>query len=85
MLTRHANRSTVRENPRPPMEVMLQSLAPRHREIILATYFQGRTTGEAAQALGLAPGTAKERLYHAMRVLSWMVETYRQDGALTRN
>ncbi|MGA5305769.1 sigma factor-like helix-turn-helix DNA-binding protein [Nucisporomicrobium flavum] len=79
MLTRHDIPSPVRETPRPPMEAMLQSLPDRHREIIIATYFQGRTTGDAARALGLAPDTAKARLYHAMRVLSWMVDTYRQD------
>jgi RNA polymerase sigma-70 factor (ECF subfamily) len=58
-----------------PTEVMLQSLPPQHREIIVATYFQHRTTGEAAKLLGLTPTTAKARLYEAMRDLSLMIAT----------
>jgi RNA polymerase sigma-70 factor (ECF subfamily) len=56
-------------------EVMLQSLPPQHREILVATYFQHRTTGEAAKLLGLTPAAAKARLYEAMRDLSLMVAT----------
>jgi DNA-directed RNA polymerase specialized sigma24 family protein len=54
------------------MELMLR-LHPRHREILVATYFRGRTTVEAAEALGLEPAAAKARLYEAMRDLSGMV------------
>lgn len=82
MPTRHADPlSTVgRTQPR-QMKVMLESLSPQHREIIIATYFRGRTTREAAQALGLDPSAAKARLYQAMRDLSLMVATSRPDHA----
>ena len=60
----------------PSTEVMLHSLPPQHREIIVATYFHHRTTGEAAKLLGLSPAAAKARLYHAMRDLSLMVATH---------
>jgi len=54
---------------------MLRSLPAQHREIIVATYFHKRTPSEAAHLLGLAPATAKARLYEAMRDLSLMVTT----------
>ena len=81
MLTRHADPITVGENQRPPMELMLRSLPTQHREIIVATYFRGRTTREAARMLGLTPAAAKARLYQAMRDLSLMVATGRPDHA----
>jgi RNA polymerase sigma-70 factor (ECF subfamily) len=65
----------------PTTEAMLRSLPPQHREIIVATYFHHRTTGEAATLLGLTPTTAKARLYHAMRDLSLMVATHRPEHA----
>ncbi|MEV4708132.1 sigma factor-like helix-turn-helix DNA-binding protein [Actinoplanes sp. NPDC049316] len=81
MLTTNAHPSTVGETQRPPMESMLRSLPAQHREILVATYFQGRTTREAAQLLGLAPDAATARLYQAMRGLSVMVALHRQDVA----
>jgi RNA polymerase sigma-70 factor (ECF subfamily) len=47
-------------------------LSAQHREIIVATYFGGRTIREAAWVLGIAPAVAKARLYQAMRDLSGM-------------
>jgi RNA polymerase sigma-70 factor (ECF subfamily) len=61
------------EDRRPSMQLMLRNLPAQHREIIVATYFHHRTTSEAADRLGLAPATAKARLYEAMRNLSLMV------------
>jgi RNA polymerase sigma-70 factor (ECF subfamily) len=47
----------------------LRTLSPAHREILIETYFQGRTVPEAAQKLGLPLGTAKSRVYYALRAL----------------
>jgi RNA polymerase sigma-70 factor (ECF subfamily) len=47
----------------------LRTLTPSHREILLETYFHGRTTQEAADILGLPIGTAKSRVYYALRAL----------------
>jgi RNA polymerase sigma-70 factor (ECF subfamily) len=47
----------------------LRTLTPSHREILLETYFHGRTTQEAAANLGLPLGTAKSRVYYALRAL----------------
>ncbi|MEV6597704.1 sigma factor-like helix-turn-helix DNA-binding protein [Actinoplanes sp. NPDC051346] len=78
MLTRHADSLLVGETRGSPMEFLLRSLPTSHLEIIVATYFQGRTTREAARELGLAPDAANARLYQAMRGLSLMVDTYRR-------
>lgn len=76
MLTRHAAPPTAAESPRLPMQDMLRSLPAQHQEIILATYFRGRTTREAARTLGLTHAAANERLYQAMRTLSLMTAIY---------
>lgn len=47
----------------------LRTLSYSHREILVETYFKGRTVPEAAQALGLPLGTAKSRVYYALRAL----------------
>jgi DNA-directed RNA polymerase specialized sigma24 family protein len=81
MPSRHADPIADREIRRPSMELMLRNLPAQHREIIVATYFRGRTTGEAARLLGLVPAAAKVRLYEAMRDLSGMVAAGRPDDA----
>lgn len=47
----------------------LRALSQPHREVLVATYFQGRTVPEAAEELGLPLGTAKSRVYYALRAL----------------
>lgn len=47
----------------------LRTLSQPHREVLVATYFQGRTVPEAAEELGLPLGTAKSRVYYALRAL----------------
>ena len=78
MPTRHARPLTAGQTRPPPMRLLLRSLPAQHQEIIMATYFQGRTTREAAWVLGLAPAVARIRLYRAMRDLSRMVATGRR-------
>ncbi|GIF45909.1 RNA polymerase sigma-70 factor (ECF subfamily) [Asanoa ferruginea] len=46
-----------------------KTLSPVHREILLATYFRGRTVPEAAEELGVPLGTAKSRVYYALRAM----------------
>jgi RNA polymerase sigma-70 factor (ECF subfamily) len=52
----------------------LRTLSPPHREILVETYFQDRTVAEAAQRLGLPLGTAKSRVYYALRALRSSLE-----------
>jgi DNA-directed RNA polymerase specialized sigma24 family protein len=75
MPTTQADPIDDRATRRPDMEVMLRSLPASHQEIIVATYFGGRTAHQAADHLGLPPAVAKARLYEAMRSLSGMVDT----------
>jgi RNA polymerase sigma-70 factor (ECF subfamily) len=51
-----------------------KTLSPTHREIILATYFRGRTVPEAAEELGVPLGTAKSRVYYALRAMREALE-----------
>jgi RNA polymerase sigma-70 factor (ECF subfamily) len=52
----------------------LRSLSYAHREILLETFFRGRTVPEAADVLGLPLGTAKSRVYYALRALRLALE-----------
>lgn len=45
------------------------ALSPSHRMVIGQLYFAGRTTGEAASALGIAQGTVKSRSHYALAAL----------------
>ncbi len=47
----------------------LDSLSPEHRAVIVETYYRGRSVAEAAQVLGIPPGTVKSRCYYALRAL----------------
>jgi RNA polymerase sigma-70 factor, ECF subfamily len=58
-----------------------KTLSPVHREIILATYFRGRTVPEAAEELGVPLGTAKSRVYYALRALREALEEREVTGA----
>jgi RNA polymerase sigma-70 factor (ECF subfamily) len=47
----------------------LQDLSAAHREALVETYFRGRTVSEAAEELGLPPGTVRSRVFYALRAL----------------
>jgi RNA polymerase sigma-70 factor (ECF subfamily) len=52
----------------------LQSLSEAHREVLVETYYQGRTVAEAAEQLGVPVGTVKSRVYYALRALRLALE-----------
>ncbi|MFF7356493.1 sigma-70 family RNA polymerase sigma factor [Streptomyces filipinensis] len=47
----------------------VRTLSPDHRAVLLETYYRGRTVAEAAQVLGIPPGTVKSRTYYALHAL----------------
>jgi RNA polymerase sigma-70 factor, ECF subfamily len=47
----------------------LRALSPAHREVLLHTYFRGRTVSEAAHELGVPEGTIKSRTHYALQAL----------------
>jgi RNA polymerase sigma-70 factor, ECF subfamily len=56
-------------------------LAPFQREVLLHVYYLGRTVSQAAEVLGIPPGTVKSRTYYAARALR---EALRSRGVLPR-
>ena len=47
----------------------LLTLSDAHRQVVIETYYSGRSVRESAEVLGIPEGTVKSRLYHAMRAL----------------
>ncbi|MCT9934754.1 sigma-70 family RNA polymerase sigma factor [Planotetraspora sp. A-T 1434] len=52
----------------------LASLRPEHREVLMETYYRGRSVKEASEILGIPPGTVKSRTYYALRALKLALE-----------
>ncbi|MFC5031108.1 MULTISPECIES: sigma-70 family RNA polymerase sigma factor [Streptomyces] len=47
----------------------LGDLTEAHRQVLIETYFAGRTVTEAADELGVPPGTVRSRVFYALRAL----------------
>jgi RNA polymerase sigma-70 factor (ECF subfamily) len=47
----------------------LAALSPAHREVLLETYYRGRSISAAARVLGIPEGTVKSRVHYAMTAL----------------
>jgi RNA polymerase sigma-70 factor, ECF subfamily len=52
----------------------LQALSSDHRAAILETYYRGLSVAEAAERLGIPPGTVKSRVYYGLRSLRLVLE-----------
>jgi RNA polymerase sigma-70 factor (ECF subfamily) len=57
----------------------LGRLSGEHRTVILEAYYQGRSTSEIAERLGIPAGTVKSRLFYGLRALRAALE---EDGVL---
>lgn len=52
----------------------LATLSPDHRNVIVETYYRGRSVAEAAAVLGIPGGTVKSRTFYALRALRLALE-----------
>lgn len=52
----------------------LASLTEAHREVLLETYYSGRSVAQAADVLGIPAGTVKSRTFYALRALRLALE-----------
>jgi RNA polymerase sigma-70 factor (ECF subfamily) len=52
----------------------LNRLTPKHRDILIEIYYEGRSVAEVAQRLGVPPGTARSRIYRALRALRLLLQ-----------
>jgi RNA polymerase sigma-70 factor (ECF subfamily) len=52
----------------------VRSLRPRHRRILLETFYHGRSVTEAAAVLRIPAGTVRSRTFYALRALKLALE-----------
>jgi RNA polymerase sigma-70 factor (ECF subfamily) len=55
----------------------LGRLTQEHRAVLRECYFLGSPVAQAADALGIAPGTVKSRTYYALHALRLAIEELR--------
>ena len=54
----------------------LKGLCAEHRAVLVQVYFRGLSVTEAAEVLGIPPGTVKSRTYYALRILRQALPGY---------
>ncbi|RLK54020.1 sigma-70 family RNA polymerase sigma factor [Actinokineospora cianjurensis] len=52
----------------------IDALSEDHRQVLVQIYFHDRSVADAAQELGIAPGTVKSRSHYAVRALRVALE-----------
>lgn len=52
----------------------LSDLSSEHRAVVIAAYYQGRTTADIAARLQIAEGTVKSRLHYGLRHLRMILQ-----------
>jgi RNA polymerase sigma-70 factor (ECF subfamily) len=52
----------------------LSTLSPDHRAVLVECYYRGRPVAEAAERLGVPPGTVKSRAHYALKALRLALE-----------
>jgi RNA polymerase sigma-70 factor (ECF subfamily) len=52
----------------------MRTLSPEHREVLFECYFRGSSVAQAAETLGVPPGTVKSRTHYALRALKLAID-----------
>ncbi len=52
----------------------LNRLSPAHRQVLVECFYRGHSVTEAAERLGVPPGTVKSRTHYALRALRVALE-----------
>ena len=52
----------------------LQRLSVEHRQVLVECYFHGRSVADAAERIGVPPGTVKSRTHYALRALRLVLQ-----------
>jgi RNA polymerase sigma-70 factor (ECF subfamily) len=52
----------------------LRRLSTEHRDVLLECYFRGSSVADAAQTLGVPPGTVKSRTHYALHALRHAID-----------
>jgi RNA polymerase sigma-70 factor (ECF subfamily) len=56
------------------VQAALRTLSTEHRQALFECYFRGASIAEAAESLGVPPGTVKSRTYYALRALRQAID-----------
>ena len=56
------------------VEEALRRLRPEHRQVLVETYYRGRSGREVATELGIPEGTVRSRLFYALQSLRLMLD-----------
>jgi len=59
---------------RQALDDALYQLKPKHRDVLMEIYYEGRSLAETAQRLGVPLGTVKSRTHHALRALRLLLQ-----------
>lgn len=59
---------------RDELERAFARLSPEHRAVLVLTYYRGLSGLEAAEVLGISPGTVASRLHHGLRAMRALID-----------
>ena len=85
VLTDHVPEQTVQDTAQQTVDrqlvhAALRTLSIEHRQALFETYFRGASIAEAAETLGVPPGTVKSRTHYALRALRQAIDETRGVG-----
>jgi len=56
------------------VEEALGRLSDHHREVVVATYYEGLSANEVAASLGIPEGTVRSRLFYGLKALRLILD-----------